>query len=189
MSDPEINVRNGTDVRTQADQLGLQSPDSVVVLPNNYFSVEDIDDIRLNQDTITIEKLLEEEGMSPDELIDSSDYPVTHTWSAEAIGPIVHFTADFLVNNWAGVLTVISIIKSYYSSQRTSSVQFTFSVERPDGTYKHVSYEGDPEQLDQVTDLLRESEEAADTETSTESTTNDGEPETVRHDEEESEST
>lgn len=189
--DPVINVRDGDDVHTQAEQLGIQSPERFVILPQNYFVAESIDELRLNQEALTIEKLVEEEGLRPDEIIDSTEYPVTHTWSAETIGPLIHFTTDFLANNWQGVLTVISTLMTYYSTQRESSVQFTFSVEQSDGTHTQVQYEGSPEQLSQVTDLLKEqrnsvSEEEAKAEIDK---PDDGEEaETVRHDEEEFES-
>ncbi|WP_135363861.1 hypothetical protein [Halosimplex halophilum] len=153
-NDPDIVVRNSSSVRSQAEHLGLESPESLVVLPRNYFSADDVDELKMNQEALTIEKLLEQEGVDPDELTESNERPVTHAWSAETIGPIIHFTAEFLVENWDSVLTVIGLIESYYSTQRHSSIKFKFSVEHPDGTCKQVEYEGEPDKLEQVLDKL-----------------------------------
>lgn len=186
-----IRVHNGNNVRAQAEELGIQSPESFVILPQNYFSAESVDELRLNQETLTIEKLVEKEGFEPDQIVDFSDYPVAHRWSAEIIGPLIHFTAEFLIENWAGVLTIISIIKTHYLLQRESSIQFEFSVERSDGTHKQIIYEGDPEQLDQVTDLLEEEKRnARKNDSDIEATEDDGEETgTTPDDEEELEST
>lgn len=189
-SNPTTCVEQGEDVDAHAEELNLQPPDSVAVIPQNFFSAETQSDLKLNQESITVEKLLEEEGIDTDELIDSTDHPVSHTWSAETIGPLIHFTAEFIANNWAGVLTVISIIQTYYSNQRTESVQFTFNVERPDGTTKAIQYEGPPEELDSVTDLIKEEggEAIEPGDDAMEVTNDNDESETIRHDEEESES-
>ena len=146
-----VKVDN-VETESQAQELGLDAPSSLAVLPFNYYSADTKADLKFDIETVTVNQLIEDEGYDPEEIVDFSEGPATEAWSAGGIGPVVYFGADMLVQNWQAVLSVVSVLGSWYLSQGGDNAVLNVVTED-----KQIHYEGPAEEMEPVlTEALRE---------------------------------
>jgi hypothetical protein len=113
------------------------------------------DDIHYHKiDTITLRKLLADNDLSETPIEDES-LPTVQERDAAFFGPVIYFTADFIAENWPGILTIIAIIQTYAKDRGASTARLGIEYETPEGGSLSISFEGDPNDLPEILEPIR----------------------------------
>lgn len=151
-----ISTSEGVDVRSRAEELGLQSPERFSIVPSGLSKAESVDDLLHQDEAITIRKVINREGIEETPIDKDVSLDTYHARSAEFIGPVIYFSAKFLMDNWSGVVSIILGIRSYLLLRNAKNVTMSFNCESPGGENVLVEYEGPAENLDDVLDTISE---------------------------------
>jgi hypothetical protein len=143
--------------------LGCLEPRGLVLLPENLESVSGIGELRQAAETATLRKLLKQSGVAPDEIIDGPHKPPTiHNKWAEWMPPTIFLAASIWTDNPQAVTVALGIIANYATDlfkglSGEKRVKLQIIVERSkDQSCKKVSYEGSPEGMKEIADILRQ---------------------------------
>jgi hypothetical protein len=156
-----LEVKDYVDIKKQAAKLGHTIPGGIVLLPSSFEVAQSRNDLVYAPGTDTVRKLLVQAGVSAATLEqDGQEYPHKVQHALEWIGPVILIGASAMSQNPEIISITLGIISNYLTDwfrgepkeNRTASL--TIVKETKGGNYKRVDYNGPPEGLSKVKDIL-----------------------------------
>jgi hypothetical protein len=150
------------DLGAKLRELGCREPDGIALLPINIEQAASIGELRQVSEAATVKTLLRNAGLEPQDIIDRPQRPPYIQNNAfEWIAPTLFVTAALLSDNPQSVSVALSMIANYatdffrgMTSQKT--VKLDIVVEQKGSkSYKKVSYQGPPDGLKDLADVVR----------------------------------
>ncbi|WP_147437799.1 MULTISPECIES: hypothetical protein [unclassified Halorubrum] len=144
-----VKIEHSTDAKSQFENIGIDAPDGVSIVPVGRETVDSESVIVLPDDSDTVRKLIEQTGVEFVDYTKSEDSSTLVLHSEELILPAIIFTYTTVRDNWDQIKYVLEKISSHYSTQYESEVEFTVEQERADGTTTRLTYQGPADALDE----------------------------------------
>jgi hypothetical protein len=151
-----ISISEGQNIREDVERLDCESPDRFSIVPAGIQQADSIDELSLQDNSITIRKIIEREGVEETPIDEGLDLHTHKHRSAEFVGPTIFFAAHFLPDHWEEFVTVVESVQVYLEHLSINEANMSFVVEKDDGDEVSVEYEGPADELDEVLDTIEE---------------------------------
>lgn len=158
-----IEVKPFINVRERLIELGLHAPTGIAILPRNLESASDKADLLHESSTPTLRILWRHGSVEEDRIEGPGDRIQTISEKdATLIAPMLFISAALLSENPAAVSLALNILGNYiteffkgtFGSKR---VKLSVVVEASSSSsYKKIEYDGDPNALPNLIELVRE---------------------------------
>ena len=149
-----ISITENTGVQSRVDELGDgELPETFAVVPEKGV-IDGRTEYYHKIDSQTLRKLFNQNGIDEDQIEDGS-LSTLHNRDISFLGPVLFFSAHFIANNWGDIVSLISIIQTYAKDKAASKATLDVEYESPDGEIMSVSFEGDPDDLPEVLDVIK----------------------------------
>jgi hypothetical protein len=135
--------------------------EGLAILPINLDSAQSVEYLKSASTASTIKTLLRQKGIPFEEVTGSkTKLPQVHNNSFEWISPTLLFTAAMLANYPHLTDIVLGVIANYATdflkgNGSAPKAKLEIVIENKKGQYKRVSYEGDPQGIDKLGDVVR----------------------------------
>jgi len=157
-----IRVEEYLNVKKKALDLSCNVPDSIAVLPRNFAEARSKEDLLHENETATIRTLWRQKGITETPLEKKGEkIPFVFEESFAWIAPIIFFASAFISQNPYLVDTAIGVISNYLTdwfkgaSDNEKKAILNLVVETKSGSYKRIRYEGPPEGLRNLPEIIR----------------------------------
>jgi hypothetical protein len=157
-----VEVKDYIDVKKRAEDLKCNVPDSMAILPRNFENAKTKEELIHEDATATIRVLWNNEGIveTPIEK-EGESIPFVVENAFEWIGPLILFTSTLVTQNPQLIDVSLGVISNYLTdwfkgvrrSERTAKLDVV--VEKRNGSYKKIHYEGSPEGLKELPKIIR----------------------------------
>lgn len=159
--EPEISISDYPNVKERINLLGLQMPSSIALLPRNFDTADSKDDLLHEGEAPTVRVLFRKAQIVetpielPGEVIPKIAEHDFHDW----IAPILLYSYSALTQNSALLNISLGVISNYLTDlfkglSSNRGVRLDIVVEKKNGSYKKVHYEGPLEGLATVEDVV-----------------------------------
>ena len=157
-----IQVEDYIDVKEKIGKLGLNRPVLLAILPRNFATAESREELVHEDTTPTIRVLWRQNGISETPIEKEREpFPIVLEESFEWVGPLILFTSTFITQNPQLVDLSFGVMANYLTdwfkgvreSEKTAKLDII--VEKENGTYKKIHYEGAPEGLKEMPKIIR----------------------------------
>lgn len=150
-------------VTDRATDIGLRHPSGIAILPINFDSAQDQEQLLQRSEAATVRSLLRQAKMPPDELLPRpKTLGFIQNNSFEWVGPIIFFSASLFSNSPDVFAVVINVLSNYLTDffkgvSGTKNVKLKVVIETtPGGTCKMVSFDGPLEALGDIRNVIKE---------------------------------
>lgn len=156
-------ISDYVNVARKAASLGCQYPERLALLPINFESASAVADFLQASEAATIKKLLLEQGLPIDEVVERSQRPPyvknkSHQW----VAPVLFISASLYSQNPELVSLALNVLGNYAtqffmsdSEEGEVSLDVVFEKKK-NGTYKKISYKGSVAGLSKIPAVIRE---------------------------------
>ncbi|HMS26196.1 MAG TPA: hypothetical protein PKC80_02330 [Burkholderiaceae bacterium] len=159
-----ISVSDYPSVADRIATLGCDFPESgVALLPLNFESATSITEFRQASEASTVRTLLRSAGLSYAEIVQRDKRPpYVHNNAFEWIAPTMFISAGVLSQNPNVASVALSVLANYVTDffkgrGKVAAVKLDVVVETTKTkTSKRISYEGSPEGLRELAEVIRE---------------------------------
>ena len=157
-----IKVEDYIDVKKTIEKLGCISPTLVAILPRNFASAKSRDEFIHEDSTLTIRTLWRQSGITETPIEQEAEsFSIMTEESFEWVGPLILFTATAITQNPQLVDVSIGVIANYLTDwfkgvrKSEKNAKLDVIVEKENGLYKRIHYEGSPEGLKEIPKIVR----------------------------------
>lgn len=155
-----IQMSDYIDVKGKARQLGCNIPTGISILPRNFDSAAKATELIHESSASTIRLLWRKEGIQETRIEKESEkYPEILENAFEWIGPLIFISYATISHNPHLISIATGVISNYLTDwfkgitgQRR--VRFSFAIEKKDGTYKRIDYDGPPDGLQNLPGII-----------------------------------
>jgi len=158
-----LEVRQSIDVRDRLRQLGLREPNGLSVLPRNLESASEKGELLYESSTPTVRILWRQCGVQEDRIEMPGDSIPTYTEKdATLTMPLIFVGAFLLSENPTAVSLALNVLGNYITDYFKGTfgrrrVKLSIVVEStPSTSYKKLEYDGDPEAMPDLLQLVKE---------------------------------
>ena len=161
---PIVQISDLPSPRQRFEDLGCIQPQGIALLPTNLESADKISAFRQAPEAATVAKLLTQVGLPPSNLWTKEERPgYIQNNAFEWVAPTLFISATLLAENPACVSVALGVISNYTSDflrgipgTKNNKVKLEIVVEPTEGGLcKRVRFEGPPDQLNNLTELVR----------------------------------
>ncbi|QRG24098.1 hypothetical protein HrrHm2_025 [Halorubrum virus Humcor2] len=146
-----LEVTEVESVPEYIDQEGIDQDSNIVILPREI-SVDGSSTRLVDADeSSTIQKLLEQEGIAEVEKIDGEG--TRAEFGADIALPSLYFALEFILENPDIVVVTFELLAIYYSRRTSGEVSLSILAESDDSKYE-FEYEGPAKGLQEIPDKL-----------------------------------
>jgi len=157
-----INISEYVNVRLRLHEMGCHDPSGFAILPINFETAEAPKDFRQAPEAATVKTLLRSSDLPYADIFSADKRPpYTQNNAFEWLAPTLFISAALISENPEAVVQAFNKIQDYVKSFLSglgsdSKVKLNVVVEEKENeTYKKISYEGSPEGLSQVVEVIR----------------------------------
>ena len=149
------------DVRRRASDLGFEPIGDIALLPRGFESGEGVDDLSFDAETATLRKLLAESGVNVQQPRMVEGATEVHVEKSAAwVAPLIFIGARMLVEAPETISLLLAVLEQFVirvtRGLHNPSVKLTFALETEEGKeYKRLSYEGPPQAIKEVEELIK----------------------------------
>ena len=144
-----ITVENYINVKEKAQALNLNVPSQIALLPKNFKTSEDKEELIYTSTTSTIRKLWKQNNIQETPIERSGErIPCSAEEALEWIGPTIFIASSLLSQNPILVDIALNVISSYLADwfrgipYNERKIRLSIIIETNSGDYKEVKYEG-----------------------------------------------
>lgn len=160
-----IKITSYPNVRQRIQELECIDPLGFALLPSNFEIVDSTTEFLQASEAATIKTLLRYANLPHSDIVPPERRPpYVHNKSLEWLGPTLFISANLISQNSEYVPMALDIIATYLTELISGfgsgrKVKFEFVVEQSKGnTCKKISYEGPPEGLRDIAEIIRATE-------------------------------
>jgi len=158
-----LKVSDYIDVRKRAQDLGCNIPTSIAILPRNFEISSSKGELIHESTTPTVRVLWQQNGITETSLEQPEEkFPFAVEHAFEWIGPTVFISAMVLSQNPHLVTIALNIISNYLTEwfrgipRDSRKTKLCIITETESGLYKKIEYEGPPDGLKDLPEVIRE---------------------------------
>jgi len=158
-----IMVENYVNVKEKARKLNLNIPSQIALLPLNFKTATAKEELLHASTTPTVRKLWAQNNVQETPIEKAGEkIPYSAGEAFEWIGPIIFVSSLLLSENPHLINIALNVISNYlidwfrgipYNERK---VKLSIVIETRSGEYKEVKYEGPPDGLDKLPEILKE---------------------------------
>ena len=160
-----INISNYPNVRQRIQELECIDPLGFSLLPINFESVNSATEFRQVSEAATVKTLLKSANLPNSEIVPPERRPpYIHNNAMEWFGPTLFISANLVSQNPEYVTMAFDVIASYitdlmrgFGSGRKAKLDIVVEQSK-DNSCKKISYEGPPEGLRDIPEIIRATE-------------------------------
>jgi hypothetical protein len=157
-----IEVQDYIDVKRRAQDLNCNIPNLIAILPRNFENAKTKEELVHEDSTATIRVLWKKEGIVETPIEEEGEsIPFIVEKAFEWIGPLLLFTSTLITQNPQLTDISLGVVSNYltdwFKGVRTSEkiTKLDVVVEKRNGSYKKIHYEGSPEGLKELPQIIR----------------------------------
>lgn len=157
-----IKVEDYPDVKKKAKDLDCNIPDSIAILPRNFESAKSKEELFHEDTTATIRVIWRQNDIVETPLEkEGEDIPFLVEEAFGWIGPLIFFASTFIVQNPYLIDVSLGVISNYLTdwfkgiTDIEKKVKLDIVVETKSGSYKKIQFEGPPEGLKELPEIIR----------------------------------
>jgi hypothetical protein len=156
-----IQISENYDVRSRATELECHIPTSLALLPRNFETAKSKNELLHESTTPTIRTLWKQNGIAETKIEDGEKIPYIQENAFDWIAPTIFISTALLSQNPHIISVALGVISNYLTDwfrgiPESNKVKIDIVVETKSGAYKRVRYEGDPDGLKNLPDVIRE---------------------------------
>lgn len=166
MTESTISVSQFPSIAERVDSLGLKPPDGISVLPRNFASASDVEELVHEADASTICKVLEESGIDATLLSHRGrKLPSRVERDFSWVAPTIFVSSHIIAENPELVRILVQALAEYIVAHvsyklQDNTVSVSFVIGGNNEPYRKIKYEGPANKLGSVVDeLLRVADE------------------------------
>jgi len=155
-------IKSYVDVKKRIEDLGCNLPKSIAILPRNFESARTKNELIHEDTTKTVRSLWRQSGINETPIEQEGEiFPFIVEESFQWVGPLILFTSTLITQNPQLVDVSIGVISNYltdwFKGIRNDQKKAVLDavVEKKDGTYTRVHYEGPPEGMKELPRIIR----------------------------------
>lgn len=157
-----FSVSDCVDVKKNAQELDCNTPTSIALLPSNFETVKSKGELIHESTVSTVRVLWRQNNIVETPLEQSGEkFPCVVEKAFEWIGPTIFISAILLSQNPYLVTIALNVISNYLTEwfrgipRNNRKVKLRIITETKSGHYKKVEYEGTPDGLKQLPEIIR----------------------------------
>lgn len=157
-----ILVEDYINVKKRIESLGYNQPAAMAILPRNFEKASSRSELVYEGTSETIRKLWKQKGILDTRLEKEGEKTFfVIEESFEWIGPLILFTSTMITQNPQMVDLSIGVISNYLAdwfkgiTESEKKAKIDVIVEKKDGSYKKIHYEGPIEGLKELPGIAR----------------------------------
>ena len=158
-----FKISDYINVRKRAQELGCNIPTSIAILPRNFATAASKEELIHESTTPTVRVLWRQNSITETPLEQPEEkFPLAAEHSFEWIGPTIFISAMLLSQNQHLVTIALNIISNYLSEwfrgipRDNRKTKLSIVIETKNGLYKKIEYEGPPDGLKDLLEVIRE---------------------------------
>lgn len=156
-----IEVREHVSIAVKLENFGVPAPSGFAILPHNLATATSKRDLRQHVESDTVRTLLLGNNIPHAEIFDEDDQPAyLQQYGFEWYGPTLFISAGILLQNPDVLSVTLGLITNYlydlFKGSKSGSASLNVVFQDADGTCKEVRYNGPPEGLSAVADVVKE---------------------------------
>ncbi|MDK2907297.1 MAG: hypothetical protein PWQ66_1258 [Petrotoga sp.] len=158
-----LKVSDYIDVKKKAEELGCNIPTSIALLPRNYELAVTKEDLIHESTTSTVRILWRQNNVIETPLEQSGEkFPCIFEHAFEWIGPTIFISAMLLSQNPHLVTITLNVISNHLTEwfrgipRDSRKSKLCIVTETKSGHYKKIEYEGPPDGLKDLPEIIRE---------------------------------
>ena len=158
-----LKVSHSIDVRKRAQELGCNIPTSIALLPRNFEISSSKEELIHESTTPTVRVLWRQNGITETPLEQPEEkFPFVSEHAFEWIGPTIFISAMLLSQNPHLMTIALNVISNYLTEwfrgipRDSRKVKLRIITETKSGLYKKIEYEGPPDGLKDLPEVIRE---------------------------------
>ena len=155
-------VEEFVDVKKKAQDLDCNIPDSIAVLPRNFENAKSKEDLVHEASTATIRVLWRQNSIIETPVEKEGEViPFVVEEAFGWVGPLIFFASAVIAQNPHLIDISIGVISNYLTDwfkgvvDREKKVKLDIVVETKSGCYKKIQFEGPPEGLKELPEIIR----------------------------------
>lgn len=155
-------VRDYVSVSEKLQNLGLEVPSGIAILPDNLATANSIAGLRQQVESDTVRTILRANNIAYVEVFDDSNQPpYVQQYASEWFGPTLFISAGLLSNDPNTLSVILGLISSYLydlfkGGDKGNKASLNVVFQQADGSCKQVHYSGPPDGLREVAEVVRE---------------------------------
>ncbi|MHA1228647.1 MAG: hypothetical protein ACTSPV_18130 [Candidatus Hodarchaeales archaeon] len=157
-----IKVENYVNVEEKAQKLNLNIPSQIAVLPRNFKTATNKEELIHAPTTPTVRKLWKQNNIRETPIEKHGEkIPCSAEKAFEWIGPIIFISSLLLSQNPHLVNIALNVISNYLTEwfrgvpYNERKAKLSIVLKTRSGDYKEIKYEGFPDGLDVLQEILR----------------------------------
>ena len=158
-----IQVSDFIDVKKKAQEIGCNIPFHIVLLPRNFDTALSKKELVHESATPTVRVLWRQNGIIETPLEQPGEkFPFVSEKGFEWVGPTIFISAMLLSQNPYLVTIALNVISNYLTvwfrgiPEDGRKVKLRIITETKSGLYKKIEYEGPPDGLKDLPEVIRE---------------------------------
>lgn len=155
-----IEVRDHVSIAVKLENFGVAAPSGFAILPHNLATATSKGDLRQHVESDTVRTLLLGNNIPHAEIFDEDDQPAyLQQYGFEWYGPTLFISAGIMLQNPDVLSVTLGLITNYlydlFKGSKNGSASLSVVFQEADGSCKEVSYNGPPEGLSAVADIVK----------------------------------
>lgn len=158
-----VEIEEYINVVERANDLGLNAPTGISILPRYFSSAEKKEDLVYEVSSLDIRTLWKKEGVEEDRLdSDGDSIPYISEKSADWVGPTIFLGVSLLSEDNVLISIALNVIGNYLSdlfrgALKKPSISLDVVAElTPERKYLKIRYEGDAEGITGLENIVKE---------------------------------
>lgn len=156
-----IEVRDHVSISVKLNSFDVAAPNGLAVLPHNLETATSKGDLRQHVESDTVRTLLLANNIPHVEVFEEHDQPpYLQQYGLEWFGPTLFISAGVILQNPNVLSVTLGLITNYlydlFKGSKGGSASLNVIFQNADGACKEVRYNGPPEGLSAVADIVKE---------------------------------
>lgn len=158
-----LKVSDFIDVKKKAQEIGCNTPSHIALLPRNFDTSVSKEELIHESTTLTVRVLWRQNGITETPLEQPEEkFPFVAEHAFEWVGPTVFISAMLLSQNPHLVTIALNVVSNYLTEwfrgipRDSRKAKLRIITETKSGHYKKIEYEGPPDGLKDLPEVIRE---------------------------------
>lgn len=157
-----VEIKEYINVKNRAQDLDCDVPESIAILPRNFENANSKDELSHESTTSTIRILWRQNHIIETPIEKQGEkIPFIIEESFGWVGPVIFVASAFLTQNPHLINIALGVISNYLTDwfkgirDQDRNTSLDIVIETKSGSYKRVHYEGPPEGLEKLPEVIR----------------------------------
>ena len=158
-----FKISDFIDVKKKAQEIGCNIPSHIALLPRNFDTALSKEELIHESTTPTVRVLWRQNGITETPLEQPGEkFPFVAEKAFEWVGPTIFISAMLLSQNPHLVTIALNVISNYLTEwfrgipRDRRKAKLRIIIETKSGCYKKIEYEGPPDELKVLPQVIRE---------------------------------